>query len=62
MTIFHYINVRMQNIPKFVSKIGVDFMHYAIEEWASKSMYSLPSINVNPRECIKVNIYRGVNN
>ena len=23
--------------------------------------YSLPSINVNPRECIKVNIYRGVN-
>ena len=24
--------------------------------------YSLPSINVNPREWIKVNIYRGVNN
>jgi hypothetical protein len=24
--------------------------------------YSLPSINVDPRECIKVNIYRGVNN
>ena len=23
--------------------------------------YSLPSINVNPREWIKVNIYRGVN-
>jgi hypothetical protein len=39
MTIFHYINVRMQNIPKFVSKIGVDFMHCAIKEWASKSMY-----------------------
>ena len=26
------------------------------------SLYSLPSINVNPREWIKVNIYRGVNN
>ena len=26
------------------------------------TMYSLPSINVNPREWIKVNIYRGVNN
>ena len=26
------------------------------------SMYNLPSINVNPREWIKVNIYRGVNN
>ena len=25
-------------------------------------MYNLPSINVNPREWIKVNIYRGVNN
>ena len=24
--------------------------------------YSLPSINVNPREWIEVNIYRGVNN
>ena len=24
--------------------------------------YNLPSINVNPREWIKVNIYRGVNN
>ena len=25
-------------------------------------MYSLPSINVNPREWIKVNNYKGVNN
>ena len=25
-------------------------------------MYSLPSINVNPREWIKVDIYRSVNN
>ena len=24
--------------------------------------YSLPSINVNPQEWIKVNIYKGVNN
>ena len=28
----------------------------------AKIIYSLPSINVNPREWIKVNIYRGVNN
>ena len=28
----------------------------------SQRNYSLPSINVNPREWIKVNIYRGVNN
>ena len=27
-----------------------------------RSYYSLPSINVNPREWIKVNIYNGVNN
>ena len=25
------------------------------------ALYSLPSVNVNPREWIKVNIYRGVN-
>ena len=40
MTIFHYINVRMQNIPNFVSIIGMNFMHYAIEEWVSKSMHT----------------------
>ena len=28
----------------------------------TSSYYSLPSINVKPREWIKVNFYRGVNN
>ena len=36
MTIFHCINARMQNIPNFVSINGMDFMHYATIEWASK--------------------------
>ena len=34
------------------------FVWYLMENWTE---YSLPSINVNPREWIKVNIYRGVN-
>ena len=29
-------------------------------KFAPSQLYSLPSINVNPREWIKVNIYRGV--
>ena len=30
-------------------------------DYGEEVHYSLPSINVNPREWIKVNIYRGVN-
>ena len=32
------------------------------EQICYEPLYSLPSINVNPREWIKVHIYRGVNN
>jgi transcriptional regulator with AAA-type ATPase domain len=36
MTIFHYKNARMHNIPTFVSKVDMDLL-YAIEEWVIKS-------------------------
>ena len=39
-TIFHYINVRMHNIPNLVSIIGMDFMHYATKERGSKSIHA----------------------
>ena len=54
---------------RFVNRLQID---YHIFLWKievngttfarSTLTYNLPSINVNPREWIKVNIYRGVNN
>jgi hypothetical protein len=38
------------------------FSRYTLDQVAVLTSYSLPSINVNPREWIKVNIYRGGNN
>jgi hypothetical protein len=37
-------------------------MYIYIVTYITIPKYSLPSINVNPQEWIKVNIYRGVNN
>ena len=37
MTIFHYIYVRMHNIPNHVSIVGIDFMHYATKNKGARA-------------------------
>ena len=47
------LSVNKPHVPKLIKvKLSVD---------TKVPYYSLPSINVNPGEWIKVNIYRGVN-
>ena len=49
--------------PKIMRKVAfvqiACFIYYMLV--GEVGYYSLPSINVNPREWIKINIYRGVN-
>ena len=49
---------------KEMAVIAGDSLQHQCNPWQGASAiktYSLPSINVNPRGWIKVNIYRGVN-